>query len=130
MKEGKKLLKIIEDVGFDFHWSEEKVWALDVPVEEMDLTELEWHFDVRFWNTPGGYYDLSPNQVLADSEKFKDEFERAMRINLSHPLDIMFWKNRWLLLDGLHRLVKAKYLGRDTVNVRKIPKDAIPLITK
>lgn len=23
----RKLPKIIEDIGFDFHWSEEKVWA-------------------------------------------------------------------------------------------------------
>ena len=45
----KKLPKIIEEVGFDFHWSEEKVWALNVPVEEMDIKDLEWHFDIPFW---------------------------------------------------------------------------------
>lgn len=107
----KKLPKIIEEVGFDFHWSEEKVWALDVPVEEMDIKDLEWHFDTPFWFTPGGYYDLKPNDVLADPEKYKEEFDRTMRADLSHPLDIMWWKNRWLLLDGLHRLAKAKQLG-------------------
>ena len=32
--------QIIKDVGFDFSWSEEKVWALDVPVEEMAIEEL------------------------------------------------------------------------------------------
>lgn len=130
MKEDKKLPKIIEDVGFDFRWSQEKVWALDVPTEEMDIEELAWHFDVPFWNSPVGYYDLSPNQVLDDPDKFKAEFDRTMNADLSHPLDIMFWRNKWLLLDGLHRLVKAKKLEMEKVNVRKIPKDAVPLITK
>ncbi|MBI4058734.1 hypothetical protein HY404_00685 [Candidatus Microgenomates bacterium] len=126
----KKLPKIIEEVGFDFHWSEEKVWALDLPVEEMDISELEWHFDIPFWDKPGGFYDLTPNEVLANPKGYKEEFDRTMKSDLSYPLDIMFWKNRWLLLDGLHRLVKAKQLGMKTIKVRKIPKEAIPLIRK
>lgn len=126
----KKLPKIIKEVGFDFHWSEKKVWALDVPVEEVDILELEWHFDVPFWNTPDGYYDLTPNQVLSDPERYKAEFDRTMKSDLKYPLDIMFWKNSWLLLDGLHRLVKAKQLGMKKVKVRKIPVESIPLIEK
>ena len=126
----KVLPKIIEDVGFDFHWSEKKVWALDIAVEEMDISELEWHFDVPFWNTPDGYYDLTPNQMLSEPEKYKIEFDRTMSSDLKYPLDIMFWKNRWLLLDGLHRLVKAKQLGMKGVKVRKIPVKSISLIRK
>lgn len=104
----KKLPKIIKDVGFDFNWKEEKVWALDIPVKEMDIKKLEWHFEIPFWNTPGGYYDLKPCDVLANPQKYKEEFKRTMKADLKHPLDIMFWKSKWLLLDGLHRLVKAK----------------------
>ncbi len=126
----KKLPKIIEEVGFDFHWSEEKVWKLNVPVEEMPISELEWHFDVPFWFTENGYYDLKPREVIENPEKWKKEYERTMNSNLDYPLDIMYWKNRWLLLDGLHRLVKAKILKLESVKVRKIPKEAIPLITK
>ena len=130
MEKGKKLPTIIEDVGFDFHWSEEKVWAIDVPAEDMDILELEWHFDVPFWNTPDGYYDLTPSQVLSEPEKYKIEFERTMKSDLKYPLDIMFWKNRWLLLDGLHRLVKAKQLWMKEVKVRKITVESISLIEK
>lgn len=124
------LPKIIKEVGFDFRWSEEKVWALDIPVEEVDIKELEWHFDIPFWSTPEGYYDLKPNDVLSDPEKHKIEFERIMKADLNYPLDIMFWKNRWLLLDGLHRLVKAKQLGWEKIRVRKIPQESILLIQK
>lgn len=124
----KRLPKIIKDVGFDFHWSEEKVWALDIPVEEMDIKELEWHFEIPFWNTPNGFYDLKPNDVLVNPEKYKEEFKRTMKADLKHPLDIMFCKGKWLLLDGLHRLVKAKQLGILKVKVRKIPQKFISQI--
>lgn len=126
----KKLPKIIEDVGFDFHWSEEKVWALEVPAEEMDIKELEWHFDIPFWSTPNGFYDLKPNSVLAEPDNHREEYERTLKADLIYPLDIMYWKKRWLLLDGLHRLVKAKKLGLKKVKVRKVPINAIPKISK
>lgn len=122
--------KIIDEVGFDFHWEEEKVWALDVPVEEMDMSELEWHFDIPFWWTEGGYYDFKPIWAISEPEKYPERVKRIMAADLSHPLDIMNWKGRWLLLDGLHRLAKAKMTGLKKVNVRKIPKEAILLIKK
>ena len=35
-----ELPKIIKDVGFEFSWDEPKVWALDIPVEEIPIKEL------------------------------------------------------------------------------------------
>jgi hypothetical protein len=118
--------QIIKDVGFDFHWSEEKVWSLDIPIEEISIEELKWHFDIPFW----GHYKLKPIDVINNPSNHEDEYKRIMNSDLQYPLDIMFWKERWLLLDGLHRLAKASILGRETVDVRKIPKKAIPRISK
>lgn len=126
----KELPDIIKEVGFDFSWDNRKVWELDVPVEEMDIDDLAWHFDIPFWDKTGGYYNLTPNEVLAKPEEFKEEFERTMAVDMSHPLDIMHWRGRWLMLDGLHRLVKARHLGRQKIKVRKIPKESIPQIKK
>lgn len=119
---------IIKEVGFDFHWEEEKVWALDLPVEEMPISELEWHFDTPFWFTRGGYYDLKPRQVINNPKEHIWEYGRTMAADLNYPLDIMQWRGRWLLLDGLHRLAKAYVLGYKTIKVRKVPQKAIPLI--
>jgi len=126
----RKMPQIIKDVGFDFNWDEEKVWELDIPVEEIDIEELEWHFDVPFWWVPGGYYDFKPIWVIEDPEKYPERKERIMKSDLSYPLDIMHWKGRWLLLDGLHRLTKAKMTGQKKVKVRKVPQEAIPKIKK
>lgn len=127
----KKILpKSIEEVGFDFDWSNEKVWALDITPEKMSMRNLEWHFDLPFWNTENGFYNLTPYEVLNNPDVYVEEFERIQNANLDYPLDIMFWKNKWLLLDGLHRLAKAKVQGMRSVKVRKIPQSAITTIKK
>lgn len=118
--------KIIKEIGFDFDWSEEKVWKLDLPVEEIPISELTWHFDVPFWDS----YTLKPINVANDLKKYKEEYDRTMKSDLSHPLDIMFWKGKWLLLDGLHRLLKAYILKQTLIKVRKVPISLIPKIRK
>jgi hypothetical protein len=130
MSRKKVLPKIIQEVGFDFQWSTKKVWELNIQPEDMDISELEWHFEIPFWSKPNGFYDLKPQEVLENPEKYKKEHQRIINADMTYPLDIMSWKNRWLLLDGLHRLVKAKSLRLTTVKVRKIPASVIPLISK
>jgi len=124
---GKDIPQIIKDVGFDFNWSEEKVWALDVPVEEMDIKELTWHFDIPFlWED--GVYNLKPQEVIDSPEAHEKEYERTMKADLIHPIDIMENKGRWLILDGLHRLMKSYILNMEGVRVRKISREDIPRI--
>ena len=121
--------QIIKDVGFDFDWDVRKVWALDVGVEEIDIKELTWHFDVPFlWEN--GVYNLKPRAVIEKPELHKAEYERTMKADLIHPIDIMENKGQWLILDGLHRLMKASILGMDKVKVRKVNRDLIPQIIK
>ncbi len=126
----RKVPKIIREVGFDFKWDERKVWALILPVEKMALSKLVWHFEIPFWNTEQGYYDLKPNEVVENPEKYLEEYTRTLNCDLRYPLDIMYWRGKWLLLDGLHRLVKAKILGYRTIKVRKVPGKLIPRIRK
>ena len=68
-------------------------------------------------------------EIINDPEKYKDEYERTMKADLSHPIDIMKNKGRWLILDGLHRLMKAYIQGQKKVKVRKIPRERIPDIS-
>lgn len=123
-----ELPKIIKDVGFEFSWNEPKVWALNTPVEEIPIEELTWHFAVPFWFKPGGKYDLTPQEVVDNPQNFAEEYQRIQSSDTSHPLDIMLWKGKWLLLDGLHRLVKLSLDGQKTVKVRKILHKDIPKI--
>jgi hypothetical protein len=125
------LPSIIHEVGFDFNWSNEKVWKLDLPVEKVDINELIWHFDYPFiWPIPEGYKSATPNDVLKNPNKFKDEYQRMMKADISYPIDMMFWKNRWLIMDGLHRLMQQFVAKESVVRVRKVPSSAIPLILR
>jgi hypothetical protein len=125
----RELPQIIKEVGFDFNWDERKVWELDVPIEDMPLDELKWHFDAPFiWSKPDGYYDVNPSEVIEHPDQYPEEYKRTMQADTAHPIDIMFWKKRWLILDGLHRLMKQAIEGKEVVQVRKIRESAIPLI--
>ena len=126
----REIPQIIKEVGFDFSWDEKKVWELDISVEEMNIDELTWHFDIPFWSTKNGFYDLEPTKVINFPENHREEYERIINSDLNYPLDIMRWKSRWVLLDGLHRLVKSSIKGLVVVRVRKIPKTAIHMIEK
>lgn len=120
----------ILEYGFDFDWDERDVWKLDYPKEEMNMKELEWHFDVPFWNLNGIWYTLTPREVINNPEKFKKEYERVMNSDISYPIDIMENKGRFVILDGLHRLVKCKLLGMNQVKVRIIPRTEISNLSK
>lgn len=128
----KKVPAIIRQKGLDFSWDAESVWPLDVPTEMITAGELTWHLDIPFWwSKPDGFYDLSHRRVLDDPKKYDYEYERIRQADTSHPIDIMWQDDRWVILDGLHRLVKLVSIeGKSKVAVRKIPRSMIPLITK
>jgi hypothetical protein len=127
--------KAVRDVSFspDFCWDPEKVWKLDFPIEEMDIKELIWHFNIPFWEKDDANdWDLTPQEVInkiPDSTKHQKKVEEA---DLSYPIDIMKLghKDLWRILDGMHRLVKAYQLGYKKVNVRIIPREKIPEILR
>lgn len=123
--------KIIEDVGFDFDWDSKKVWALDLPTVQMDIEDLVWHFDIPFWDKDNtDDWNLTPWEVIGGADNAKGHRDRISKADLSHSIDIMKNKGKWLILDGLHRLVKAHTLGMKQVNVRIIPREKISEIRK
>jgi hypothetical protein len=122
---------IITQVGFDFSWDEKKVWELDLLTEELAIDELTWHLDVPFlWTKPDGYYDLLPREVIERPEQFPEEFRRTLSADITYPIDIMWWRGRWVILDGLHRLMKLYAKGTKIVLVRKVPQESIGIIKK
>lgn len=124
--------QIIRDVGFNFRWDEKKVWALNLPVTEIKMKELEWHFDIPFLSKDGGIYNLTPREVMNHPELHNEEYRRMLATNLRHPIDVMENKGRWLILDGLHRLMKIRTFSIPEMGVwvRVVPREKIPEILK
>jgi hypothetical protein len=51
-----------------------------------------------------------------------------MAADIGCPLDLLFRNGRWVILDGVHRLLKADQFGLDNVRVRRLPAAMLPLI--
>lgn len=121
--------KSIQEVDVPFKKDDIKIQKLDLPVEQMEINKLLWHFNYPFWEKEGtDDWNLTPWELIKNTEKEQSHNKRIKTVDLSYPLQIIRYKRRWLLLDGLHRLTKAYMEGRKFVLVRKIPKRAIPLI--
>lgn len=115
-------------VGLDFgNWEEEKLWALELPTEKISIQELLWLFEVPFWeNDSGARYVVTPWDVINGKEGATKERMQVEKADLSYPIDIFKNHGKWLVLDGLHRLVKAHQLGIEEVEVRVVPRDKLP----
>ena len=109
----------------------EKLWALEVPVEEISVDELLWILDVPFWEDEKGNIVITPNEVINNPEKYPVHRDKIKAADTSYPIDIMKnKKGKWLTLEGLHRLVKLVLAKESTVQVRKIPPELIHLTAR
>ena len=117
----------LRHVYFDFHWSQEKLWALETEKSELAMAELEWALGLPIWasDPPEKIFDLAPRQVLENPEKFPGHWKRIREADTSFPIHVMLWKNKWLIMDGFHRLLRLKADGANKVNVYKVPASAI-----
>lgn len=114
-------------VGLDFgNWEEEKIWALQLPVVEIDIIELLWHFDAPWWpNDRGECWTITPWDVLHKNQGSTNEQLKIEKADLLYPIDILENKGKWLVLDGIHRLAKAYKHGQEKVKVRIIPRERL-----
>ena len=122
--------KEILEVGFDEAWDNHKVWTLDLPIVWVDMRELVWHFDFPFLDEDGGYYNLKPIDVINHPGQHQSEYYRTMNVDMIYPIDLMEKNGRLVILDGLHRLMKAAINKESKVAVRLVPKEKWEQIKK
>lgn len=117
-------------VGLDFgNWEDEKLWSLDIPTSKLNIKDLEWHFDCPFWEHDNGErFVVTPREVLEKVEGTKKEQYKVQVADTKFPINIYFNKNKWLILDGIHRLVKLYQEGVEEVNVRVVTEEKLPSI--
>jgi len=108
----------------DRAWSHDKLRALLLPVNEVEVAELAWLLDLPFWpDDEGTPFRLRPIDVTGGPQ-----LELVEAAELSEPLDATFLHGRLVVLDGLHRLLRAARVGRRTLPVRIVPPEALTLI--
>jgi len=114
-----------------------KLWAANQEVKTVNIPieNLEWHLDMPLWSAglPRMHissFNLTPREVLAQPDKYKDHFDKIMKSQLKYPLSIINWNGRPTILDGLHRFAYAWLLGNSFVSTRELPNKYLPMLRK
>jgi len=66
-------------------------------------------------------------------DNFSYETKHAQKIekaDISYPIEIYNFKEKRIILDGVHRYTKIYMSGVKTIKIRKITEDILPLIKK
>lgn len=115
----------LKDVYVDFYWSQKKLWNLELVTSEVPIQQIDWILEYPIW-----YMDTHPipNSILQNPELDPDHWKRIQASDLNYPLHVLNWKNRLLILDGVHRLLKAKLSGLDIIKAKILNENHIPNI--
>lgn len=93
-------------------WQLEKLWALDLKVEPIEVADLVWMFELPLWQLDGERFKVTPNQVAETPMNFRPHYQRVMDADLDFPINLVAYRGRLVVLDGVHRLLKAHFLRR------------------
>jgi hypothetical protein len=117
------LPKRLRGIFFDDVWETSRVWQLDTPAESIGFDELKWHLDLTVWTTIPGEprWDLSPRMVLNNPDRFPWHRDKISTVDLSFPLEMFSRGERWVILDGYHRLARHHLERSSHVRVRRHP---------
>lgn len=111
---------------YSIDWSVRTLWALDLPEQTLPRHHLDWHLDSPVWpDSAGRPYRVTPRQVIENKSENAAEFARVEAADLAYPIEAILLGNRWMILDGIHRLTKAWRAGQTVMTVRVVPDSAV-----
>lgn len=118
----KKPPKILTDVGLNMFVDTVKLRNLPIPITDVSLEKLQWHFDMPVWDKDGtDDWNLTPKQVMEKAEGTSTHQKRVHDADTTHPIIVTEYKSRLVILDGVHRLVKVYSNSGKTIKAKIIP---------
>lgn len=98
------------------NWDRARLHQLALPVTELPVAKLRWQLDLPWWRDGERRFVVTPNQVRLAPDRFAVHWRRTLDADLAFPIDLL-QRERLIVLDGVHRLLKADILGMSTVAV-------------
>lgn len=71
---------------------------------------------------------VTPWDVIRQIEGTLNEQSNIEKADLNFPIEVLEHRDRLLILDGVHRLVKAYKQGDKKIKARIIPREKLPEI--
>lgn len=120
---------VLDGVILDFHWDPQRLHSLCLPERDVPTSTLEWHLTLPFWAADGKPFQVSPADVAAAPGEHPEQWNRTMAADLRYPLDAYVGSgSRLIILDGVHRLLKAVQEGRQTLRMRVLTAESFDAI--
>lgn len=107
-----------------FKTDEPKLWSVDIPIEDIPISEIEYNLDIPYLEQEGTHdWNLTPRMLIKNFDKELSHAKKINEIDLKHPIEIYLHKNKWIILDGVHRFTKAVLLGHEKIKVRRVSEE-------
>lgn len=121
----------LQGIFFTHLWENSRIWALRTPTTTVPMEDILWHLKLPVWTTVPGEprFDLAPATVLNDPQNHPRHWDRIHSADVSYPLEMFKNGERWVIVDGYHRLARLKVQRAEEVGVRTHPKDAWDTVT-
>lgn len=101
-----------------------KFRELPLPIVQINLEKLLWHFAMPVWEKDGtDDWNLTPQEVINKEAKTSTHQEKVQAADTSYPIIVTEYNSRFVILDGVHRLTKAFMNGEKTINAKIIPSE-------
>lgn len=112
----------ILDIGFKT--DEPKLRKVELPIEEILLSEIENNMDIPYREQEGtDDRNLTPRMCIENFEKEIWHAKKILEADLKYPIELYFHKDQRIILDGVHRYTKAVREGHAIIKVRKVPEE-------
>ncbi len=122
---GSNIPKSLEKAGYEIYCDAEKLGSLNIPIVDFEIKDLIWNFDLPLWGKDGESWNLTPWDVINEIPGSASQRRRTEDIDMGYPI-LVFEKNgKWLIIDGVHRLVKAYLNGQQTIPAKIITQGLI-----
>lgn len=118
----------LQGLLYDFWWELEKLHALELPTRTVSISELLWHLDLPYWKHNGRPFQITPRQVMDAPNDYSEQYQRTHSADLRYPITVREVDGRILIIDGVHRLLKAVLKSRQEIECAVFSDDLIPLI--
>ena len=110
-----------EIINTGFKTDEPKLWEIDIPVEEIPISEIEYNLDIPYLEQEGTHdWNLTPRMLIENFNKETTHSERVDCVDLDFPIHLYLHNEKWIILDGVHRFTKAVKLGHNEIQVKRV----------
>lgn len=123
-KNKKRPPRILTDVGLSMFVDTVKLRELPLPTVEIIIEKLLWHLDMPVWDKDGtDDWNCTPREVMRKEKDTTTHQKKVEEADTSYPIIITEKDNRYVILDGVHRLVKIYTSGGKTIKAKNIPSE-------